>query len=577
MTSVQSKPRRWLLLPFVPSSAWLLVIFCFGFSLVSCQGATISSFEWKAASGESLPFTQKTVFPEGSEGVFTLSRASNTYVLRKPVVLGSGEMLAVKLNVYVDNPLVVFRYGNGSGATLREVRFAPSKGETTFYLSSPQGPKLSTCSIALAPPKNPGSGQNVTSANKDEPIASIQWIAVLPSFQGYESLGNKRFRLSDGFSYAPDSANSHNTIWSIENFPTNAVAQKTPVDKQRGKAALVVKYANPVNAEITILAGTRFNAKCSNPTKSFVIPLTRIDTVQSPIRLRIPNSVSINAAYIEFIPEEQIRVLDPGLMLISQGNLEGDYEYCRWNVLPNVLVFDFKNYATQDSYLKRIAFYVEKRGFAGRLASDSEITSLHGWNAHDYRSEDLAAFFSAASTQNFPLNQQEVALRDFLIKQGIIAKDGQSYKALGGAIISLSQESPLYLRHTFLTHESSHAVFFVDESYRNLCISMWNSMSDEEKWFWYLYFGWMNYNTGSAYLMANEMQAYLVQQPYSAAEKYFSTTPVNRMLEHHPELKEKLDAYMVTYGSSFTTRAQTIQNWLEKKYGFAPGTTFFIH
>jgi len=164
-----------------------------------------------------------------------------------------------------------------------------------------------------------------------------------------------------------------------------------------------------------------------------------------------------------------------------------------------------------------------------------------------------------------------------LIKQGIIAKDGQSYKALGGAIISLSQESPPYLRHTFLTHESSHAVFFVDESYRNFCISMWNSMSDEEKWFWYLYFGWMNYNTSSAYLMANEMQAYLVQQPYAAAEKYFSTTPVNRMLEHHPELKEKLEAYMATYGSSFTTRAQTIQNWLEKKYGFAPGTTFFIH
>lgn len=557
---------------------WCIVIICLSLPLISCAGATVSGFQWRAADGSAQSFSQKVAFPEGSEGEFTSARPSNVYMLKKPLPIDKDQMLAIKLKVCVDNLVIAFKFGNGSGSNLREVKFAPSKGETTFYLSLSQGERLSTCGIAVAPAKVVSNGPESTTASEGTALVQIQWISVLPSFQGYENLGNDRFRLSDGFSYTQDSSNPHSTVWSIKQLDMNAASLPHAEQGETGTTtALVIKYAKPVNAEITVMAGTRFNARCTNPSKSFVIPLGPIGTSQGVIRLRIPNTITMEGAYVERIPTEQARLVDPGLLLISAAAPLGDYDYYRWNLLPNVLVFDFKNYALQDNYLKRIAFFVEKRGFAGKLASDEEIAPLHGWNAHDYKSDDLAAFFAAAEAQNFSLNRQELALRDFLISEKVIAKEGQGYKGLGGAIISLSRESPPYLRHTFLTHESSHAVFFVDDAYRSFCVSMWNSMSDEEKWFWYLYFGWMNYNTSSAYLMANEMQAYLVQQPYASAEKYFSTTPVSRMLEHHPELKEKLDAYMTSYGSSFTTRATAIQNWLEKEYGFAPGTTFSLH
>lgn len=498
-------------------------------------------------------------------------------------------MLAAKLRIETQNLLVTFTYGDGASGAVKEVRFAPAKGETTFYLSLTPGERVSSCGVMIDSSKAAAASQAATpsapsSEGKEPTLAQVQWLAILPAFQGYESLENGGYRLSDGFSYVSD---SHNALWSIKQAGQGAPAGgQSPTGGQSATAApaaqatvpaLVVKYTSAVDADITVMAGTRFKARCTSPAKSFLIPLEEFSLTQEILRLRIPDTVSVEAAYVERIPAEQARVVDPGLLLsLPTIPASADYNYYRWDILPKVLIFDFKNYAAQDEYLKRLAFFVEKKGFAGTLASDSEISALHGWNAHDYRSEDLAAFFSEARKQNFSLNDKEKALMDFLVDQKLIARDGQGYKGLGGAIISLSQESPAYLRHTFLTHESSHAIFFVDEEYRSFCVSMWNAMSDKEKWFWYLYFGWMNYDTSSAYLMANEMQAYLMQQPYSGAEKYFTTTPVNRMLEHHPELKGKLDEYMTAYGSSFAARAMEIQNWLEKRYGFAPGTTYFL-
>lgn len=566
----------------------LRIAIVFGcFCLASCSGSSVAGFQWKSADGRPQAFGQQSSFPEGSEGLFSASRPSNVYVLRKAIVAGKGEMLAAKLRLETPNLLVTFRYGDASGdstGAMKEVRFAPSKGETTFYLSLSPGERLSICGVAIDASKADVAGLSPEPEGKEPPLAQIQWLAILPAFQGYESLEDGGCRLSDGFSYMPD---SHTAIWSIKQAgqgdPSGGQpAQSSPAAQlatigQNVVPALVVKYAKAADADITVMAGTRFKARCTSPTKGFLIPLEEFSLTQEVLRLRIPDTVSVEAAYVERIPAEQARVVDPGLLLSLPTIPTGaDYNYYRWDILPKVLIFDFKNYAAQDEYLKRLAFYVEKKGFAGKLASDSEIAPLHGWNAHDYRSEDLAAFFSETRKQNFPLNDKEKALRDFLVDQKLIARDGQGYKGLGGAIISLSQESPSYLRHTFLTHESSHAIFFVDEEYRSFCVSMWNSMSDKEKWFWYLYFGWMNYDISSAYLMANEMQAYLMQQPYSGAEKYFTTTPVNRMLEHHPELKGKLDEYMAAYGSSFAAHAMDIQNWLEKRYGFAPGTTYFL-
>ena len=76
--------------------------------------------------------------------------------------------------------------------------------------------------------------------------------------------------------------------------------------------------------------------------------------------------------------------------------------------------------------------------------------------------------------------------------------------------------------------------------------------------------------------MANEFQAYLLQQPVSLAEGYFTKNLSARLAEKHPELKDQIDAYMVKYGPSFTERAKAIEAWLAAKYGFYAGRGNFI-
>ncbi|MEE0999713.1 MAG: hypothetical protein UIH41_08625, partial [Treponemataceae bacterium] len=127
-----------------------------------------------------------------------------------------------------------------------------------------------------------------------------------------------------------------------------------------------------------------------------------------------------------------------------------NFEVYAWEQFPNILIFDTLYYAVQDDLLKRMAFFTEKEGFRGRLAADEEIKDLHGFNAHDYRAETLAAFFDLAEKENFPLNQMEKDLRSLLEDAKIIIKTENGYEKGEGAIISISKESPRYLRAQFI-------------------------------------------------------------------------------------------------------------------------------
>ena len=47
------------------------------------------------------------------------------------------------------------------------------------------------------------------------------------------------------------------------------------------------------------------------------------------------------------------------------------YEVFSWDAFPEILIFDTANYAVQDRLFKRLAFFVEKTGFRGRLSTDA--------------------------------------------------------------------------------------------------------------------------------------------------------------------------------------------------------------
>ncbi|MDR2493608.1 MAG: hypothetical protein LBD24_00105 [Spirochaetaceae bacterium] len=225
-------------------------------------------------------------------------------------------------------------------------------------------------------------------------------------------------------------------------------------------------------------------------------------------------------------------VADPGAILSypRQNWRDERYEVFRWEDFPSILIFDTADYLMQDRLFKRLAFFVEKAGFRGRLAPDREIAHLHGWNAHDYRSEDLAAFFEKARLENFPLSWEERELERILFNAGILYQNDRSeIAASSGAVISLSRESPDYLRSRFMVHEGFHGIFFIDAEFRDFSRRRFENFSPLGKRFILSFFDYQHYDIKDSYLVVNEFMAHILQQSVSQAGEYFGKTLASRI------------------------------------------------
>jgi len=558
------------------NAAFSLLVFLFIVNLItllgSCGSKTVTSFTWASPEGKSLAFTQSEDFPEGRENRFGPGREVNSYRLAEALSVPQGFMLAAEIETANKDLVLGFSLGSETKKMGKEVRFAAPKGKTRLYLSLPAGQSLKVMRLSISVPAEAASGQVAESQAGErefEEWTRIENLALLPAFRGFEA-GKEGYRISDGISM--EKAGSGTSLITIQRPFAPTGAPESPV--------LVLRYSQRTETDIVIEAGTKILAKPMSANREILIPAGAFHQAESLTSLRItaPEAAQLVSAYIESPPSSQAHRTDPGALLLGDGPGQGqEYSWYRWDLLPSVIMFDFSSYEVQDAYLKRLAFFVEKQGFVGRLATNQEMAPLHGWNAHDYRAEDLARFFALAEKQDFALNPQELRLRDFLLDQGLISKRAGGYGfARDGVIISISRESPDYLRRTFLTHELSHAIFFADPRYRKVCTDLWKAMEAEEKWFWKLYFGWMNYNTASSYLMANEVQAYLVQQAPRRAEEYFTKTLVDRLMENHPELEKPIAEYMEKFSARFETRARELDSWLRSSYGFGAGLAYFL-
>ncbi|MCL2472980.1 MAG: hypothetical protein FWF26_04810 [Treponema sp.] len=261
------------------------------------------------------------------------------------------------------------------------------------------------------------------------------------------------------------------------------------------------------------------------------------------------------------------------------------YEVFRWDAFPEILIFDTADYAVQDNLFKRLAFFVEKAGYRGRLAKDSEIADLHGWNAHDYRSADLASFFELARKTNFPLLQEERELESLLLNTGIIVKDPSGQIAPGnGAIISISRESDKTdkgLRPRFMTHEGFHGIFFVDEDFRNFASQRWEIFPAPAKKFLLSFFDFQAYDTKNQYLVVNEFMAYVLQQPVAQASWYFGEYQPSRMIAASPWRKSSLPEkeeissdgkpFWPELAEAFTAEGDAFSRYVNQRWALAAG------
>jgi hypothetical protein len=270
-------------------------------------------------------------------------------------------------------------------------------------------------------------------------------------------------------------------------------------------------------------------------------------------------------------PESRNRPIDLDAGSILRYDPSGwrreEYEIFRWSLFPSILVFDSRDYAVQAEFFKRLAFFVEKRGYVGRLLSDGELRGKHGWNAHDYRAVDLAAFFQAAADRHFELGRAEKELEDILLENGIIRYEGGMYLPGKGGVISVSRESSEYLRRKFMVHEGYHGVFFAAEGFRDRCFEIFDGRPDEEKRFWTDFFGLMGYGVENRYLLVNEYQAYLLQQPVGDAEPYFRSHWAYRRIAGEGGLFE---------AGTFTEAAREMERAVYETFGLTAGDIFCL-
>jgi len=278
---------------------------------------------------------------------------------------------------------------------------------------------------------------------------------------------------------------------------------------------------------------------------------------------------------------------DPGAILSYPIGSWRDkrYEVFRWDNFPEILIFDTADYAVQNRMLKRLAFFVEKAGFRGRLARDAEIADLHGWNAHDYRAEDLAAFFEAVRKSNFPILTEERELETILLGAGIIRKNSSGAIIPGrGAIISLSRESDKTdrgLRPRFMAHEGFHGLYFIDEDFRNFSRARWEAFPEDAKKFLLAFFEFQAYDIKDYNLVVNEFMAHVLQLPVSQAAWYFGDYQPNRMIAASPRREsslpenEEINAdgrrFWPDLARAFTEEGEAFSRYVNQRWGLAAG------
>ncbi len=273
--------------------------------------------------------------------------------------------------------------------------------------------------------------------------------------------------------------------------------------------------------------------------------------------------------------------LDPGLiMYYPKKNWRGkDYELFEWDRFPGVLVMDILDYDVQNDFFRRIAFFVEKAGYRGKLLSDDFLADKHAYNAHDYRAESLAEFFEKARIENFPLNEKELLLKEILAKNGVIKVNENGEVSAGrGAVISISQESTLALRTQFVAHEGWHGIFFVDEDFRNFVDSTFEKMDKRTREYLIRYFQVtpsLNYDVRDSYLLRNEFMAYMLQKPLRDIAKYFIDMAGRKHSQENA--KVQADYILETDARGFVEAASELDRYVKKRWNLNAGRVWLVN
>ncbi len=337
-----------------------------------------------------------------------------------------------------------------------------------------------------------------------------------------------------------------------------------------------------VRAEIN-LGGEKLFINNVVPADEIIVPC---DSMKAPFsRLEIVNNAEcVSSVMMNSTNRSGSEVLipirtEPGLILNYKrsGWRTLDYEIFEWDRFSNILFFDTRNYNVQNNFFRRMAYFVEKQGYKGRLLTNEELADLHGYNAHDYSAVSMADFFNKASKTGFVLNKEELLLKKILIANGLLESDGDFVRANEGGIVSISQETPEWNRQKLLAHEGWHTIFFRDADFRNFVSAVFYTFDPRSRAFLIDYFKsqpQLGYDINDDYLLQNEFMAYIMQQKLSDVASYFVHC-ANRgsVMKYTPELA----AYVrETKGRGFEDAAVALNDYVYDKYGIVCGNISLV-
>lgn len=332
---------------------------------------------------------------------------------------------------------------------------------------------------------------------------------------------------------------------------------------------LVLTLNNP--GAVRIAGGSDYDAvlRSHDSTRVFHFPFSPGDRwVVSPL-----SALDLLSFRREERPDFPVPLTREGMQILENDSSDwrsDDFEIYRWASLPEVLIFDCLDYDIQNRFFRRLAFFVEKKGYRGQILSNEELRGRHAWNAHDYRASDLAAFFNKAEELDALLYDEEILLREILIEEGILIRDGEILKEGTGAINSMALESGFGLRYRFFTHEASHGIYFTQQIYRDFVKGFWESLEEEERELWRRYMSWNAYDPEDEDLMMNEFQAYFTQQPVSDAAAYFMIR-MRRVAEGTPGFGELFYQMEDSLPGRFRRWAEGVEAFQKENWGLEAG------
>ncbi|MBH9554069.1 hypothetical protein [Inhella gelatinilytica] len=232
---------------------------------------------------------------------------------------------------------------------------------------------------------------------------------------------------------------------------------------------------------------------------------------------------------------------------LLERHTQGHWAWARWSEWPDAVVVQFPSLESQGAALNRLAAWKEKGAAPrDRLLDDLALATLihtAGDNAatfyggHDYRLQDVQAFFDHARKQHVTLNPEEHRIQETLHAQGWLPVGSSpgvraliSFSDLQGDNPGTQHDETVdaLRRESVLRHELSHARFFLDAQYRERCHTFWHqALTPTERQTIQSRLSEAGYDVGQPELIVNEAQALLfhTRDPRAFVPHSFGLSP----------------------------------------------------